>query len=336
MVRPYSSFLVAFLLLEGCTNSSLKRVLHQNLPPIENSTRILAVYEPWFGHPHHISVGYSSSDPSVLRRQIQHAKTLGIDAFVVDWYGSREPLLDRNYALLQSIAAMERFQVAMLYDESSSEDGRETTDETLAEFDQFRKDYLSPNAPGREAYLTYRQRPMIFIFPKGRHTDWNRVREAVADWNPPPLLIYEYQASARFAADFDGFYAWINPGPKGWARDGSNWGGDYLRNFYRSMQSKYPGKIMVGTAWAGFDDSRASWGLNRRISQRCGATLKDTLQLFYEQNPRDHPAPFLLLATWNDYEEGTAIEAGLAKCHGGSDDKSQTASTHSSRSAGHE
>jgi hypothetical protein len=24
--------------------------------------------------------------------------------------------------------------------------------------------------------------------------------------------------------------------------------------------------------------------------------------------------PFLLIATWNDYEEGTAIERGIAKC----------------------
>jgi hypothetical protein len=28
----------------------------------------------------------------------------------------------------------------------------------------------------------------------------------------------------------------------------------------------------------------------------------------------DRPLPFLLIATWNDYEEGSAIEAGLAKC----------------------
>jgi hypothetical protein len=28
----------------------------------------------------------------------------------------------------------------------------------------------------------------------------------------------------------------------------------------------------------------------------------------------EHPLPFLLIDTWNDYEEGTAIEKGLPRC----------------------
>ena len=45
------------------------------------------------------------------------------------------------------------------------------------------------------------------------------------------------------------------------------------------MQSKYPDKIAVGTAWAGFDDSKASWSLNRHMAQRCGQTFSDTMKL---------------------------------------------------------
>jgi hypothetical protein len=26
--------------------------------------------------------------------------------------------------------------------------------------------------------------------------------------------------------------------------------------------------------------------------------------------------PFMLIATWNDYEEGTQIETGVSDCHG--------------------
>ena len=39
--------------------------------------------------------------------------------------------------------------------------------------------------------------------------------------------------------------------------------------------------------------------------------FSDTLRLAREEAPT---APFLLIATWNDHEEGTAIEGGLAKC----------------------
>ena len=35
---------------------------------------------------------------------------------------------------------------------------------------------------------------MIFIFPKGNHTDWERVRAEVNKWQPVPLLIDEYRS----------------------------------------------------------------------------------------------------------------------------------------------
>lgn len=295
-------------MLEGCTHPGLHRDLLQDASSFAAERKVLAVYEPWFGHPSHISVGYSSQDPVVIRKQIDEAKALGISGFVVDWYGDREPFLDRSYALIQSIAAEKQFKVAMMYDETQTRNGQ-ATDDSLAAFEKFRHTYLAADAPGRQAYLTYNGRPMIFIFPKSTETDWNRVRAETNKWDSPPLLIYE-DRSTRFASVFDGFYAWINPGKKGFAADGSNWGEDYLRGFYQRMQSKYPDKIAVGAAWAGFDDSKASWSLNRHISQRCGQTFADTLKISREYAP----LPFLLIATWNDYEEGTAIERGLAKC----------------------
>lgn len=304
--------LVCLLLQCGCAGPGLHKALRQSVPAMESSTQVLAVYEPWFGHPRHISVGYSSQDPVVIRKQIDQAKSRGISGFVVDWYGDREPFIDRSYSLIQTIAAEKNFRIAMMYDETEADESQ-ATDDALAAFHKFNEIYLSQNAPGRKAYLTYHQRPVIFIFPKGRHTDWNKVRAETNKWTTPPLLIYEDQPG-QFAKAFDGLYAWVNPGKKGWTADGNNWGEDYLRSFYRTMQSTYPDKIAVGAAWAGFDDSKASWGLNRHISQRCGETFADTLRLSKEYYPADRPLPFLLIATWNDYEEGTAIERGLAKC----------------------
>jgi hypothetical protein len=288
----------------------LQKALRQGVPASPVPTQLLAVYEPWFGHPNHISVGYSSQDPAVIRKQMDQAKAQGISGFVVDWYGDREPFIDRAYARMQTIAAERNFHIAMMYDETNEDEG--ATDEALADFNYFQKTYLSQDAPGRQAYLTYNGRPVIFVFPKGRHTDWNRVRESISKWSPAPLLIYENDPGS-YPGAFDGLYAWINPGKQGWTADGSNWGEQYLEDFYRQMQSKYPDKIAVGAAWAGFDDSRASWSLNRHISQRCGQTFADTMKLG-RQYSADHPLPFLLIATWNDYEEGTAIERGFAKC----------------------
>jgi hypothetical protein len=38
------------------------------------------------------------------------------------------------------------------------------------------------------------------------------------------------------------------------------------------------------------------------------------LRVFEKNNDPSRPMPFLLIATWNDYEEGTAIENGVARC----------------------
>ena len=312
-VRVTSALLFLLLLPHGCSRPLTSQALPAKSGVAGTSPQIVATYEAWFGHPKHISVGYSSHDPVVIRKQIRHAKAVGISAFVVDWYGYRQPFIDRSYALLQTTAAQQKFHVAMMYDETDEEDG--ATDETIEDFKMFHDTYLSPDAPGHQAYLTYNGRPMIFIFPTSGHTDWNRVRAVVNKWNPQPLLIYENEPGPYVNA-FDGFYAWI----EGWSADGSNWGEQYLKDFYHTMQSKYPDKIAVGGAWVGFDDSKAAWGTNRHISERCGETFADTFNLWRKYYPPDHPLPFLMIETWNDYEEGTAIERGIPTCGSGSKD----------------
>src|SRR5580698_11149195 len=189
-IRASTGLLFLLLVTHGCSGpapSGSQRLQHR---AAGNSPEVLALYEAWFGHPKHISVGYSSNDPAEIKEQIRHAKEMGISAFVVDWYGDREPFIDRSYALMQTIADEKNFHVSMMYDESEPENG-DATDDTLAAFDKFGATYLSSNAPGRKAYLTYNDRPVIFIFPKGGHTNWNRVRASTDNWAHPPLLIYE-------------------------------------------------------------------------------------------------------------------------------------------------
>lgn len=305
---------VIFIPASGCYRNNVRQSLEQSVHTLDASPKILADYQPWFGDREHIDVGYSTQDPGVLRRQIQQAKDMGIYAFVVDWYGSRRPFLDRSYALLQQVASQDHFHVGLMYDETEEDNGH-ATDDSLEAFDEAYKNYIGPGAPGRDAYLHYQDRPVIFVFPKRGHTDWNRVREVVNGWEKPPLLIYKDDPPEPYANAFDGEYAWVHPGPKGWSADGSEWGKQYLETFYQKMKSKHPDQIVVGTIWPGFDDSRASWTLNRHMDRRCGKTFEDTLHLFRENDDGGRPMPFLLVATWNDYEEGTQIENGVAHCN---------------------
>ena len=301
-----------FLLLpHGCSAPGSPQPVRLKYPATGKSPELLALYEGWFGNPKHISVGYSSHDPAVIRRQIEQAKSMGISAFVVDWYGDRDRFVDQSYALMQAAAKKRKFHVAMMYEETTDDDA--ATDEVIADLTMFHDTYLSEKSPGHEAYLTYDGRPLIFIFPQGVHTDWDKVRTVVNQWNPAPLLIEESLPKEHVNA-FDGYYAWINPGPKGWQADGSGWGEGYLKTFYETLTSKYPDKIIVGGAWPGFDDSKASWSLNRHMSSRCGQTFQDTFNFWRKYVVPDQAIPFMLIETWNDYEEGSAIEKGLPTC----------------------
>jgi hypothetical protein len=301
--------------------------LAPDAPAASGSPELLAAYQPWFGGKNHINVGYSSQDPAVLQKQIAEARQLGIDGFVVNWYGPRHEYEDKAYMLLQQAAAQSggqsagtsAFKTAILYDEDVNDAGT-ATEKVIVDLQYAYDRYISPHALGsRSAYLRYNGRPVIFIFPKGGDTDWNRIRQLANSWEDPPLLIYKdpgpggTSPSAKYAGDFDGYYAWVTPGGRGWARDGSNWGQDYLDDFYRRMSAQ-PNKLAVGAAWPGFNDTLAAWSRNRHMSARCGRTFEDSLRLWRRYFSPDHPLPFLMIVTWNDYEEGTAIERGIDTC----------------------
>lgn len=308
-VRTGTALFALIMLFHGCSGPS--QPVNLKYKATGKSPEVLAVYEAWFGGPNHISIDYSSHDPEVIRRQIHQAKGMGISGFVVDWYGDRDSFIDQSYALMQNLAAKDKFQIAMMYDETEHEDG--ATDEAIADFTMFHDAYLSSKAAGHQAYLTWEGHPVIFIFPHSGHTDWSKIRALVSKWDPTPLLIQE-NLPGQYADAFDGFYPWINPGPKGWSADGNNWGDAYLSNFYETMAAKYPDKMIVGGAWAKFDDSKASWSLNRHISARCGQTLHDTFDLWRKFFPAEQTIPFVLIETWNDYEEGSAVEPGIPTC----------------------
>ena len=304
-------------LCAGCTRADYKQPLTARGDNTSSQPVMLAAYQPWFGGKGHINVGYSSQDRTVLERQVSQAKQRGIAGFVVNWYGKDHVFEDNSYALLQRVADgdAEGFKVALMYDENDS-DPASATETVLSDLNYAYQRYVSPTSevPSR-SYLRYNGQPVIFIFPKNGNTDWNRVRQVVNTWGERPLLIYK-DPSEKWAGAFDGFYAWVQPGKTGWQRDGSNWGQSYLEYFYGTMTHEFPQKLAVGGAWPGFNDSRASWSRNRRMDARCGRTLEESLQMFRRYYDANRPLPFLMIETWNDYEEGTNVEGSSHGCKG--------------------
>ena len=86
------------------------------------SIPLFAYYYIWFSHNSWARaktdlplIGtYSSSDPGVMRHQIEQAKSAGITGFIVSWKDT--PLNDQRLELLMRVAAQEHFKLAMIYE----------------------------------------------------------------------------------------------------------------------------------------------------------------------------------------------------------------------------
>lgn len=101
---------------------------------------------------------------------------------------------------------------------------------------------------------------------------------------------------------------------------------DYLGTFYCaatdesacSSQEAEPTQFAVGILYKGFDDTQASWGMNRIMAQQCGQVfVADTapeVAQYYGPNHGNLQIPYMQIATWNDYEEGTEVETGVDSC----------------------
>ena len=286
---------------------------------------VLAEYHVWHGLPSHSeafsgafwlphSRPYDSRDAAVVRRHVAWAQAVGIDGFVVDWYGppdggpksEERAFMDQATQTLLDEAAARGFWIALLYDEGTvppSEPSTAAYEERVISDLVYAESYF-----GSPAYLRLEEKPALFVFPYADvepYLDWSRVRAGLSgpvtliDRNPDPDDPQHY-------ADFDGFYAWVQPSRAVWDSRGKDWGKKYLKWFYSTMRSRpYRDKITVGGVWPGFDDSLAPWGSRRFMSRRDGLVYERAWKMAEKAR-----APVVMIGTWNDFEEGTDIEYG--------------------------
>jgi hypothetical protein len=293
-------------------------ISHPSLSPV-----VLAEYQAWHGLvPTHTNPPYLSTDPLVISRHIAMAHAMGISAFVVDWYGPPAGLsndtdrafIDQATAELIRQSETRGFKIALMYDEGtlSNTVPLTTLRQTRAISDLLyaRRYFTSP------AYLSMSDHPALFVFPYPQvdlDINWVHVRSQLGitvtllDEDPNP-------DDQPHDVQFDGFYAWVQPPSSGWREDGTEWGHDYLTWFYGVMTGlspTYTNRVAIGGVWLGFDDSRAPWGRPpyRYMWPRCGQTWRDTWQLAQQYNP-----PYVMIDTWNDFEESTGIEFGIGEC----------------------
>jgi hypothetical protein len=201
--------------------------------------------------------------------------------------------------------------------------------------------YMNGRHWGNDAYLKVNGHPVVQVFPddqsipaNGPAPSWTDVWVHVNVWNqdlphncanPPynadngvPVIIFENADGFSHAAS-SGAYYWLKPAGIDPALHqavlnlGPQSSPGTLDHFYAAAL-KHPGELVWGAAFKGFNSSLSHWGANRIMDQQCGQTW---LASFTESNRyyASSPLPFLQIATWNDYNEGTEIEGGIDNCY---------------------
>jgi hypothetical protein len=166
--------------------------------------------------------------------------------------------------------------------------------------------YIASQYESSPAYIRINGRPLVYFFDVDAfYIDWQRVLSSVPG-NPLVLL----RGTDGFTkATSDGGYSWVNIFQNSPFDPALN-----LQDSFFQAAQKTSQKLVVGTAFKGFNDTLANWGTDRVIDQNCGQTW---LQSFAEMGKffsSSNQLPALQIATWNDYEEGTTIEPGVDNC----------------------
>jgi hypothetical protein len=267
------------------------------------TTKIYAHLMVWFGQSNHMNIGYSSTDPTQIRNQINDMISRGIDGVIIDWYGPNNNEDQATQLIMAEAEKHPGFTFAIMVDQGAIKDyscSGCSPQQAMTSIMRYveRAYFVSP------AYMTRQGQPVVtnFDIDLSYSIDWNAVNAALSTH---PLYLFQNNGGFTHTLS-DGSYSWVMPTT-------TDYGMSYLSSFYQTALS-YPAQQTVGATYKGFNDSLAAWGSKRIMGQQCGQTW---LQTFSEINglyTSGKQLSDLQLVTWNDYEEATEIESGIDNC----------------------
>lgn len=273
-----------------------------------STTKIYAHLLGWFGSSGHISVGYQSNDAGQVHRQVVDMMSRGIAGAIIDWHGSSSNTINQTAMLLRKEAEAQNsnFQFAITEDVGSLSafavtNHCDVTDQVITDLN-----YIAAQFEASSAYLQMNGRPVVFFFGVDTYyIDWNRVVASVAN---DPLLIFRGSSGLNHV-HADGAFQWEDHT----SNDPFDMQLAAQDQFYTAATAN-PSKVAFGSAYAGFNDTLAGWGSNRLTDRDCGQTWLASLHEVSKFYSSSHQLAALQLVTWNDYDEGTAIESGIDNC----------------------
>ena len=265
------------------------------------TTKIYVHVQPWWGKSSHINIGYKSTDPAQVKRHVNDMVSRGIDGAILDYYGPTDTFNDTAaIALLKESELYPGFEFAICEDGGALRNATSPTSKIISDLKYIYSKFMQSSH-----YMRKDGRPVVMFFSVDQYNiDWAKVRSSVPG---NPLFIFRNSGGFTHTQS-NGGYSWV-----GIATSTSSMGLSYLDNFYKAALAN-SSKYEFGSAYKGFDDSIAPWGKNRKVSQQCGQTWLATFAEIGKYYSASRQLESIQIPTWNDYEEGTAIEMGVDNC----------------------
>ncbi len=249
---------------------------------------------------------YSSDNPEVVRYHFETAKAAGVDAVFIIWYGPGSDT-DALVPMLLDEAEAAGLKLAICYEEKlnwppyrSPKDRAEIVRTATADLQYILDEYAD-----HPAYLYRGDEPFIYQFNfwgEGELGKQNILPDEWADiFNQldRPVVYARQNLNPEYHPEIEGAYVW-------WTADDS-----YLEDFADFSSGMVEGgqlDFYMTMVAPGFDDSGVNgWGHGARVTPREGVSiLKQTFDRAFVGKPE-----VVQLVTWNDFNEGTALEPSL-------------------------
>lgn len=281
---------------------------------------VLAFYYNWYDEktwdpsrvPDLPIIKYASRDPNIMAHHIQQAKSVGIDAFVVSWWGPGNQT-DDNFKVMLGLARQANFQLAVDFEVNapfyrSKHDVVQALKYLMSTYinhPAYLNAVVSPNRSSDCGVLPSQLRncgnskPVIFFWRQQLYSveEWQAIRNEV---DPERRTLWiEEGTNETYLRVFDGHHLYMIA----WAKN------PYaeLNKWPRRIRNFGADKIWVATVNPGADNRKVPTQPEKVVRDReNGNYYRETWQAAFSTYP-----DWIIITSWNEWPEGTMIEPSV-------------------------